>query len=331
MKSVRLIILSCIIGLVPLSVAAQVPGDAVPRKKIGLVLGGGGAKGGAEVGALKALEAAGIHVDYIAGTSIGAVVGCLYAAGYTADELDAMFCQQEWLSLLTDRREDLGGEPLKTINGVTYIFGFPVIDLSNSSFGVLGGTRVEHVLDSMLAAKNAVEFQQMKIPFRCVAAEMLTASEVVISQGTVSQAVKASMAIPGLFKPVNIDGRNLIDGGMMNNLPVDVVRDMGADYVIAIDLQQSRQETKEDNEVDSFLSAIGDLVGLGDVLNWVVSRPDIRKRNENRQMADVYINPPLPDYEASSFGNKNMRRMIDIGEQATREALQKALSVKNGQ
>ncbi|MBR0274724.1 MAG: patatin-like phospholipase family protein [Prevotella sp.] len=291
------------------------------RPRIGLVLGGGGAKGAAEVGVLKAIEAAGIQVDYIAGTSIGAIVGCLYAAGYTAAELEQLFTEQEWLSLLTDRREDLSSEPLKTVDGVTYILGFPVIDLNNKAFGVLGGNRVEQVLDSMLALKGAVEFERLKIPFRCVAAEMLTASEVVLSEGTVPQAVRASMAIPGLFKPVTIDGRKLIDGGMMNNLPVDVVRAMGADYVIAIDLQQNQHESRE--PVDAgIISGIGDLIGLGEVVDWVVNRPDINKHNANRDSADIYVNPPLPDYEASSFGNKSMRRMIDIGEAATRDALQ---------
>lgn len=303
-------------------VMACITTSLAQRPKVGLVLGGGGAKGGAEVGALKAIEEAGIHVDYIAGTSIGAIVGCLYAAGYTAAELEELFCQQEWLSLLTDRREDLSGEPMTTVKGVTYIFGFPVIDLNNKTFGVLAGNRVEQVLDSMLSLKNAVEFSQLKIPFRCVAAEMMTASEVVLSEGTVPQAAKASMAIPGLFKPVKINGRNLIDGGMMNNLPVDVVREMGADYVIAIDLQQNQHATKEASS-SNILTSIGDLIGLGEVINWVVSRPDIRKHNENRQQADLYINPPLPDYEASSFGNKSMQRMISIGEQATRKALKK--------
>ena len=108
------------------------------RPKVGLVLGGGGAKGAAEVGVLKVIERAGIPVDYIAGTSIGAVVGGLYAAGYTATELDSMFCQQEWLTLLTDRRNDIAGELYQVKDGVTYIFGFPIMgDLKAGDIGVL--------------------------------------------------------------------------------------------------------------------------------------------------------------------------------------------------
>ena len=107
--------------------------NATGRPKVGLVLGGGGAKGAAEVGVLKVLEKAGVPIDYIAGTSIGSIVGSLYAAGYTATELDSMFCQQEWLTLLTDRRNDMGNEPYKVKDGITYIFGFPVMGNLNDA------------------------------------------------------------------------------------------------------------------------------------------------------------------------------------------------------
>jgi len=304
------------------------PFSPAHAQRIGLALGGGGAKGAAEVGVLKVLERAGLHVDYIAGTSIGAVVGSLYAAGYTAAELDSLFCRQQWLQLLTDRNMELSGEPIKQVDGVTYIFGFPVIDRNNLSWGMLGGARVEQVVDSMLAARNCVEFESLPTPFCCVAAELKTASELVLSEGTVPRAVRASMAIPGLFKPVVINGRQLVDGGMMNNLPVDVVRDMGADIVIAVDLQQAQHKTRDDQS-DNPLVGFADIFGLGSIANWVMSRPDIRKLNENRQHADIYINPPLPDYEASSFGNEQMRHMIDIGEQAAMTLWDKLLEIKN--
>ena len=291
----------------------------VGAQKIGLVLGGGGAKGGAEVGVLKVLEEAGIRPDYIVGTSIGSIVGGLYAAGYTAAELEAMFSQQEWLSLLTDRRADLSGEPYKVVKGITYIFGFPVIDKNNTAFGVLAGSRVEQVLDSMLALKGCVEFKCLPIPFRCVAASMMEAEEVVLSNGTLPRAIRASMAIPGIFKPVEIDGEELVDGGMMNNLPVDVCRKMGADFIIAVDLQQDKPQNREPE--DNLITSIADMVGLGPLANWVLSRPDITKYNENRRRCDIYINPPLPDYDASSFGNESMLRMIAVGEQSARQQL----------
>ena len=265
-------------------------------QKIGLVLGGGGAKGGAEVGVLKVLEEAGIRPDYIVGTSIGSIVGGLYAAGYTASELEEMFSQQEWLSLLTDRRADLSGEPFKVLKGVTYI------------------------IDSMLSAKGCVEFDCLPSPFRCVAASMRNAEEVVLSRGTLPKAIRASMAIPGIFKPVEIDGEKLVDGGMMNNLPVDVCREMGADIIIAVDLQQEKPQNRKSQE-GNFITSLADIVGLGPIANWVLTRPDITKYNENRQRCDIYINPPLPDYDASSFGNESMVRMIAVGEQSARSQL----------
>ena len=306
------------------------------QPKVGLVLGGGGAKGAAEVGVLKVLEEAGVQVDYIAGTSIGAVVGSLYAAGYTAAELEDLFCQQEWLSLLTDRRVDFSSEPMRQEGDVTYVFGFPVINRGNPAFGVLGGGHVEQMVDSMLRQRQAATFDSLRVPFRCVAAELKNAMEVVIgldcgewsAPPRVARAVRASMAIPGIFKPVMIDGRTLIDGGMMNNLPVDVVVDMGADIVIAVDLQQAKHDNKP--QKDNLLTAFGDWLGLGQLANWIANRPDISKYNANRRLADVYINPPLPDFDASSFGNKNMARMVQVGEEAAREQIDRLTCIIHG-
>ena len=291
------------------------------RPKIGLALGGGGAKGAAEVGVLKVLEEAGIQVDYIAGTSIGSIVGGLYAAGYTAKELETMFLTQEWLSLLTDHKASLSNEPYKTVEGVTYIFGFPVIDRNSSSiFGVMKGGRIEQVLDSMLAVKGCAEFERLMIPFSCVTADIRTAQEVIISKGPVCKAMRASMAIPGIFKPVSHGDRLLVDGGMLNNLPVDICRKMGADIVIAIDLQQSEQKPRKQSDL-SALSSFGDMLGIRGILEWITNRPDIEKYNENRKRADIYIHPNIPDADASSFGNKNAARMIQAGIAAARQQL----------
>ena len=125
------------------------------RPKIGLALGGGGAKGAAEVGVLKVLDEAGIQVDCIVGTSIGSIVGGLYAAGYSANELDTLFQTQEWLALITDRKASLSNEPFQTVNGVTYIFGFPVLDRNSQGFGMMSGRKIEQMLDSMLSARES--------------------------------------------------------------------------------------------------------------------------------------------------------------------------------
>ena len=316
----RLLILLITAGLLLPAVAG--------RPKIGLVLGGGGAKGAAEVGVLKVLEEAGVHIDCIAGASIGAIVGGLYAAGYSAAELDTLFQTQEWFSLLTDRKASLSGEPYKTIDGVTYIFGFPVMDKNSRGFGIMRGGRIEQILDSMVSVRGCTDFESLRIPFRCVAADIRTAEEVIISEGIVCQALRASMAIPGIFKPVSQDDRLLVDGGMLNNLPVDICREMGADIVIAVDLNQGDPQPRKQIDVSS-LSGLASLLGLGGVVEWVANRPDINKYNQNRKDADIYISPSLPDYDTTSFGNKNAARMIETGVSAAKahwDELQKLTS-----
>lgn len=301
---------------------------AAERPKVGLVLGGGGAKGAAEVGVLKVIEQTGIPIDYIAGTSIGAVVGGLYAAGYTATELDTMFCQQEWLSLLTDRRNDIGNEPYTVKDGVTYIFGIPIMGSFNDGFGMMSGRRVEQLIDSMARLKGCYDFKQLKIPFRCVAADFRSAKEVVLSEGQLSKAIRASMAIPGIFKPVNYGEMKLVDGGMMNNLPVDVVKAMGADIVIVVDLQQSEQQHKTLDFDFGMLEGVADMLGFGGLLRWIANRPDIAKYRENVKQATIYIKPPLPDADASSFGNKNSVRMIKVGEEEATKYWSELLKLK---
>ncbi len=294
--------------------------------KIGLVLGGGGAKGAAEVGVLKVLEEAGIKPDYICGTSIGSIVGGLYAAGYSATELETMFQTQEWLSLLTDRSSSLANEPYKVDNDVTYIFGFPIIDRKAKGLGVMKGSSIEHMLDSMVCAKGCKDFQSLKIPFCCVAADIRSGTEVILREGSLARAMRASMAIPAIFKPVEIDDRKLVDGGMLNNLPVDVCREMGADIIIAVDLQQNEQKPRPQTDL-SVLTSIADLVGLGGILNWITNRPDIEKYNANRQKVDIYIHPVL-DADVTSFGNKTAARMIQQGADAAHKLLPSLTKLK---
>lgn len=316
--------------LIILMIATLVLPAMAQRPKIGLALGGGGAKGAAEVGVLKVLEEAGVHVDYIVGTSIGSIVGGLYAAGYSASELETMFQTQEWLSLLTDRKASLNNEPYTTIDGVTYIFGFPVMDRNSRGIGVMSGGRIEQMIDSMASVKGCTDFESLKIPFRCVTADIREAKEVILSKGILCKALRASMSIPGIFKPVEHNGRLLVDGGMLNNLPVDVCRQMGADIVIAVDLQQNEQKPRKKTDLN-MLSGLANMFGFGGILEWITNRPDIDKYFENVKQADIYIHPNLPDADASSFGNKNAARMIQAGTAAAKGQLPalRALISKN--
>ena len=295
-----------------LSVMAQQQNEGgKTRPKVGLVLGGGGAKGAAAIGILKELEREKIPVDYIAGTSIGAIIGGLYTQGYRADDLEKLFRSQNWLALLADRDTTLVGKVYKEEDGVIYVFGFPVrrkADADNNiGFWMLHGDHVYNFLDS-LVSRSPVQRGTVKkaIPFSCVAFDIRRQQEIVLDTGSLARNMRASMAIPGAFKPVQIDTLMLVDGGMGNNLPVDVVRKMGADIVIAVDLQQRKR--------DDYRSPFGFLKGLGGILDWLAERPDIKKYNVNRTKADLYINPDLGSYGVTDFNAKAIKDILKIGE-----------------
>ncbi len=295
-----------------LSVMAQQQNEGgKARPKVGLVLGGGGAKGAAAIGILKELEREKIPVDYIAGTSIGAIIGGLYAQGYRADDLEKLFRSQNWLALLADRDTTLVGKVYKEEDGVIYVFGFPVrrkADADNNTgFWMLHGDHVYNFLDS-LVSRSPVQRGTVKqaIPFSCVAFDIRRQQEIVLDTGSLARNMRASMAIPGAFKPVQIDTLMLVDGGMGNNLPVDVVRKMGADIVIAVDLQQRKH--------DDYRSPFAFLKGMGGFLDWLAERPDIKKYNLNRTKADLYINPDLGSYGVTDFNAKAIKAILKIGE-----------------
>lgn len=291
--------------------AQQQNGGGKTRPKVGLVLGGGGAKGAAAIGILKELEREKIPVDYIAGTSIGAIIGGLYAQGYRADDLEKLFRSQNWLALLADRDTTLVGKVYKEEDGVIYLFGFPVRKKAdadkNTGFWMLHGDHVYNFLDSLVSRSPVQRGTVEKaILFSCVAFDIRRQQEIVLDTGSLARNMRASMAIPGAFKPVQIDTLMLVDGGMGNNLPVDVVRKMGADIVIAVDLQQRKR--------DDYRSPFGFLKGLGGILDWLAERPDIKKYNVNRTKADLYINPDLGSYGVTDFNAKAIKAILKIGE-----------------
>ena len=323
-------------------------GGQTNRKKVGLVLGGGGAMGAAEVGVLKVIEEVGLPIDYIAGTSIGSIIGGLYAVGYRSAQLDTLFRTQEWLSLLTDRDESLKNNPFEEKDGTYYVFGFPISSSKNKKktdepgkFGALKGDKITDYLhrwlvnspsgyfrssstlasDSALHVSDSTNFSRLPIPFRCVAFDMKKMKEVVFTHGSISTCMRASMAIPGAFKPVRMGDQMLFDGGCINNLPVDVVKDMGADIVIAIDLNQTQHENRD--------ISLEEMFGITGILDWLVSRPDWKRYNANREAADLLINPPLEGYDVLSFSKTKVAEMLKIGESTGRKFRSQLITIKN--
>lgn len=287
-------------------IAAQVDDG---RMKIGLVLSGGGARGGAHVGVLKVLEELQVPIDYIAGTSMGAIVGGLYASGYTADEIEQLLGVIDWDRALSDdpQRRDRTMRTKETEAEflIPYRLGF-----NNGSFqmplGAIEGQHLDQLFHRILLPVSQVHhFDDLPIPFRAVATDLETGGEVVLSQGNLSNAIRASMSVPGVFSPVTIGGRLLVDGGMVNNLPVSVAREMGADIIIAVDISTPLM-TEE--QLTSVLSVTMQLTGF------------LTRRNTERAIAslgdgDLLIVPELGDFSSADFADAV--EIIGLGSEAT--------------
>lgn len=279
-----------------------------PRKKVGLVLGGGGAKGATEVGVLKVLEEAGIPIDYIAGTSIGAIVGGLYAIGYDAADLDSLYRNQDWLFLLSDQVRRESKTFLSKEEKEKYLIHVPLSKEKKVALptGYVTGQNIVNLFSKLTVGYHQVDdFSTLPIPFRCVTVDLVEGQEVVLSSGSLPMAMRASMSIPGVFAPVEWDGMMLVDGGALNNLPVDVVREMGADIVICVDLSTG---WKKKEELKSASAVFDQLVGIMGQIKY----------RKNKTEADIYINPPLKGYTAASFQPEAIDTMLVRGELAAR-------------
>ena len=278
------------------------------RKKVGLVLGGGGAKGAAEVGVLKVLEEADIPIDYIAGTSIGAIVGGLYAIGYDAADLDSLYRNQDWLFLLSDQVKRESKAFLSKEEKEKYLIHVPLSKEKKMTLptGYVTGQNIVNLFSKLTVGYHQVDdFSTLPIPFRCVTVDLVEGQEVVLSSGSLPMAMRASMSIPGVFAPVEWDGMMLVDGGALNNLPVDVVREMGADIVICVDLSTG---WKKKEELKSASAVFDQLIGIMGQIKY----------RKNKAEADIYINPPLKGYTAASFQPEAIDTMLVRGEQAAR-------------
>ena len=233
------------------------------REKTGLVLSGGGARGFAHVAVLEALEANQVQIDYIAGTSMGAVVGALYASGLSAAEVREKLLSVDWNSTLqdvTDRNERSFRN--KSFEGRNFLG----LDLGigpesvRLPLAVLRGQKLALALNElMLETATVSDFDALPIPFRAMATDLATGDAVVLGRGSLATALRASMAVPVVYSPVEIDGRLYVDGGVANNLPIDVARDMGADRVIAVDTSSLRYST---NELTSVVTVVDQLTNL---------------------------------------------------------------------
>lgn len=287
------------------------------RPRVGVVLSGGGAKGTAHIGALRVIEKAGIPIDIIVGTSMGSIVGGLYAIGFTTDELDSLFMAQDWNTLLRDRESPAKQLLSQKKENSQYIFSVPFFQKPQDiiSGGVIRGRNIGNMLWSTTEGyHDSIDFRKLPIPFACISQDLVTGKELVMQSGVLPLAIRASMSLPAVFAPVSMNGQLLIDGGLVNNYPVDVARQMGADIVIGVDVQNPLRSEKElQNDV---IGQMNQLIALQSQDRW----------KENVKQTDVYIKVNVDGYNSASFTTVAIDTLIERGRIAA-EAVSDTLAV----
>jgi len=277
--------------------------DTIKRQKIGLVLSGGGAKGFAHIGVLKVLEQAGVKIDYIGGTSMGAVVGGLYATGYSASQIDSIFTNTNFDELLSDYIPRTTKSFYEKRNDEMYAFTLPFnkfsigipIALSKGMYNYNLLTKLTH------SVRHIRDFNKLPIPFVCIATDIEKGKEVVLNSGYLPKALLASSAFPTLFSPIERDGNLLVDGGVTNNYPVEEVRKMGADIIIGVDVQDDLKDRKSLKEATRILVQIS---------NFQM----IESMKEKVKLTDIYLKPDISGYTVISFDQG--KEIIKKGEEA---------------
>jgi NTE family protein len=290
------------------SLADSDPDSADPV--IGLVLSGGGARGGAHVGVLRALEELGVPIDVIAGTSIGAIIGGFYASGLSVDEIEDLVNTIDWdAAFLEDTPRQLRSFRRKRDDDLFLVDQRP--GLNNGEFelplGVVQGQVIDLILtEQTLHVAQVENFDELSIPFRAVAADIATGDTVVLDSGNLATALRASMSVPAVIAPMDIDGRLLVDGGVVMNLPVQVAEEMGADVVIAVDISAPMLSREE---LTSVLSITGQLTNI-------LTRRGTVEQIDRLGEDDVLITPEFGD-EFSSAGFNLMGETVTVGYEAT--------------
>lgn len=286
--------------------------------KVGLVLSGGGAKGLAHIGVLKAIEKAGVRIDYIGGTSMGAIIGALYASGYTANELDSIFSSTDFNDLIQDeiprRSKSLNEKNESEKYVVTLPFDHFKLGLPS---GLSKGQNVYNLLSKLTNhVSDITDFSKLPIPFFCIATDVESSKEVILDKGYLPRAVVASGALPSLFDPIIINDTVLVDGGVVNNYPVREVRAKGMDRIIGVDVQDSLKDREQLRSAFRILMQISNYRTINDM---------IEKRGET----DIYIHPDIRDFTVVSFDDG--RKIIQSGEDSAQPYMDELIALAQQQ
>ena len=316
-RTLRIVLLSLFLPALPVLVMAQEkPESSVtaepgqPKKsrpKIGVALEGGGALGLAHVGVLQWFEEHHIPIDYVAGTSMGGLVGGLYATGKTPKELEEIVAQQNWNVIIGGKTpyEDLSYRRKEDARDYPTYIQFGLKKGLSLPAGLNAGHQISLLIDrETLSYANLKSFDDLPIPYRCVATDLVSGKEVVFGDGNLPQAMRATISIPGLFNPVRMGDKVLVDGGLVGNLPTEVVRKMGAEVVIAIHLEIAPAKPEE---IQSLFSVLGRSVDV------IVRENEIRGLSE----ADLVVNVDLHDFTSIEYQKSKI--IIEKGRQAAED------------
>ncbi len=310
MRALVFLVLGAVLTLGSAAAAAQQAGASSvgPRPRVGLVLSGGGARGAAHIGVLKVLDELRVPVDAIAGTSMGAVVGGLYASGMSGAEIEKLMTSVDWQDAFRDRpsRNDLSFRRKREEQD--FLVQLP-LGLKGKRFvlprGLIQGQKLSLILRELtLPSARITSFDELPIPFRAVATDLETGEAVVLSRGDLATAIRASLSVPGVFTPVEHEGRLLVDGGIAENLPIDVARQMNVDVLIVVDVGFPLG-TRE---------RLGSVASISNQMLAILIRRDSTRQRATLGGRDVVIDPDLE--ATSSFDFTHFDRSIDIGERA---------------
>lgn len=290
--------------------------DSIKKPKIGLVLSGGGAKGLAHIGVLKVIDSLGIKIDYIGGTSMGAIVGGLYASGYTGKQLDSIFSTLNIDDLVQDNIPRKSKLLFNKRNDDIYALSLPFKRLKLETPNALSKGFYNYNFLSKLTyhVRNTRDFKKLPIPFFCMATDIESGEEIVLNKGIFPQALIASSSVPSIFYPIEIEGKLLIDGGVTNNYPVEKLKELGAEYIIGVDVQEELKDRKE-------------LQGITTIFGQISNFNTQSQMKSKRKLTNVYIKPEIKGYTVLSF--ENGKKIIENGEYATRNFLSELMKFEN--
>ena len=287
-----------------------VPPSKKNLPRLGLALAGGGARAAASIGVLKVLAREGIPVSAVAGTSMGALIGGLYAAGYSPDEIERIFVENDWNDIFRDAPSRAFLTQERKESGSSHLLEFR---FKEGRFMPPSGLSAGQKLANLLMAKTLAasyqaeqDFNRLKIPFRAIAADIETGETVVLGHGLLHEAMRASAAIPLVFQPVDYQGRLLVDGGLANNLPVDTVKAMSVDRVLAVD-SSARPERRQR------------LTTLFEIMSQSITLQVQRESRRQAALADLVITPDTSGYSFTDF--PRMAEIIRIGEETATASL----------